>query len=95
LVPTHVLTGTLHRVVPTSVRHAVAVLLAEVSETDPDPKAFQQAAFEGGGADRQPLGHRIPARVVERPTPVETTVAGRWHPGMVKVLQLRGSRRMV
>ena len=49
--PTDVLTGALHGVAPVLVRHAVVVLLAEVSETDRDPDAFQRAAFEvGAGA---------------------------------------------
>lgn len=60
LVPTHVLTGALYRVAPILVRHAVAVLLAEVSETDRDPNAFQRVAFEVG-VDREQLRLGIPA----------------------------------
>ena len=60
LVPTHVLACALHRVAPILVRHAVVVLLAEVSETNRDLKAFKRAAFEFG-VDREQLRLGIPA----------------------------------
>jgi hypothetical protein len=54
-VPTDVLTGALYRVTPKLVRHAVVVLLAEVSETDRDLNAIKRAPFEVG-VDREQLG---------------------------------------
>ena len=58
--PTHVLAGALYRVTPIMVRHALVVLLAEVSETDRDLDAFQRAAFEVG-VDGEQLRLGIPA----------------------------------
>jgi hypothetical protein len=58
--------GAFHRVAPILVRHAVMVLLAEVSEIDRNLESFQRVAFEVG-VDREQLWLRVPAGVVERP----------------------------
>ncbi|WP_310525771.1 hypothetical protein [Nocardioides sp.] len=84
--PTHVLAGALQGITPILVRHAVVVLLAELSEIDRDLDAFQWVTFEVG-VDREQLLCGIPAGVVERP-PVPPRV------GVKDLLLALGSHRL-